>query len=49
MSDGHKLILNPFTGCKKWKAWTNAREKHMPVKRREVELDRGSYYNKEDG
>ena len=49
MSDARKLILNPFTGCKKWKAWKKARGKYMPVKRREIETDRGSYYNKEDG
>ena len=49
MSDGHKLILSPFTGCKIWKAWNKTREKYIPVKRRQVETDKGSYYNKEDG
>ena len=49
MSDGRKLILSPFTGCKKRKAWNKTREKYMPVKRRQIETDRGSYYNKEDG
>ena len=34
MSDGRKQTLSPFTGCKKWKAWNNTREKYMPVKRR---------------
>ena len=48
MSDGRKLILSPFTGHKKWKLG-KAREKYMPVKRRQIETDRGSYYNKEDG
>ena len=47
MSDGHKLILSPFTGRKKQKAWNKTREKYMPVKRRQTE--RGSYYDKEDG
>ena len=51
MSDGHKLILSPFTGRKKRKAWNKAREKYMPVKRRQdlVQTDRASYYSKEDG
>ena len=49
MSDGRKLILSPFTGRKKRKAWNKTREKYMPVKRRQIETDRGSYYNKEDG
>ena len=49
MSDGRKLILSPFTGRKKRKAWSKTREKYMPVKRREIETDRGSHYNKEDG
>ena len=48
MSDGHKLILSLFTGCKKPKAWNKTREKYMPVKRRQAEADRRSYYNKED-
>ena len=49
MSDGRKLILSPFTGLKKRKAWNKTREKYMPVKRRKIETGRGSYYNKEDG
>ena len=49
MSDGRKLILNPFTGRKKRKAWNRTREKYMPVKRRQIETDERSYYNKEDG
>ena len=49
MSDGRKLILSPFTGHKKRKAWNKTREKHMPVKRRQVETNTVSYYNKEGG
>ena len=49
MSDGRKLILSPFTGPKKRKAWNKTREKYMPVKIRQIETDRGSYYNKEYG
>ena len=48
MPDGCKLILSPFTGRKKQKAWNKTREKYMPVKRRQIETNRGSYYNKED-
>ena len=44
MSDGRKLILSLFTGRKKRKAWNKTREKYMPVKRRQIETDRGSYY-----
>ena len=49
MSDGRKLILCLFTERKKRKAWNKTREKYMPVKRRQIETDRGSYYNIEDG
>ena len=49
MPDGCKQILNPFTGHKKRKAWNKTREKNMPAKRRQIETDGGSYYNKEDG
>ena len=49
MSHGRKLILSNFTGHKKRKAWNMTREKYMPVKRRQMETDRGSYYSKEDG
>ena len=49
MSDGRKLILSLFTGHKKRKAWNKIREKYTPVKRRQIETDRGSYYSKEDG
>ena len=48
MSDGGKLILSPFTGRKKRKAWNKTTEKYMPVKRRQIETDMGSYYNKQD-
>ena len=46
MSDGRKLILSPFTGCKKLKAWNVAREKYMPEEIRQnlAETDRGSCY-----
>ena len=46
MSNGRKLILSPFTGNKKRKAWNKTREKYMPVERRQnlAETDRGSYY-----
>ena len=49
MSDGYKLILSPLIGRKKRKAWNKTRGKYMPVKRRQIEIDRGWYYNKEDG
>ena len=49
MSDGRKLILSPFIRRKKRKAWNKTRQKYMPIKRRQIETDRGSYYNKEDG
>ena len=49
MFDGCKLILSPFTGRKKQKAWNKTKEKYMPVKRRQIETDKGSYYNKKDG
>ena len=49
MSDGRKLILSPFTGCKKRKAWNQTTENYMPVKRRQIETDGGSYYNTENG
>ena len=49
MFDGRKLILSPFTGLKKRKPWNKTREKYMPVKRRQIETGKGSYYNKEDG
>ena len=48
MSDGGKLILSPFTGRKKLKAWNKTKETYMPVKRRQIETDMGSYYNKQD-
>ena len=48
MADGGKLILSPFPGHKKRKAWNKTREKYMLVKRRQIETDRGSNYNKED-
>ena len=51
MSDGPQLILSPFTGCKERKAWNKTREKYMPVKRRQkqIETDRVPYYNRESG
>ena len=49
MSDGCKLILSSFTERKKQKAWNKTREEYMTVKRRQIETDRESYYNKEDG
>ena len=49
MSDSRKLILSPFIGRKKRKAWNKTWEKYMPVKRRQIESEKGSYYNKEDG
>ena len=33
MSDGHKLILSPFTGCKKQTAWNKTREKYGGIKK----------------
>ena len=46
MSDGRKLILSPFTGYEKRKAWNKIREKYMPEERRQnlAETERGSYY-----
>ena len=43
MFDSRKLILSPFTGHGKRKAWNKSREKCMPVKRRQnfAETDRG--------
>ena len=51
MSDGCKIILSPFTGRKKPKIWNKAKEKYMPIKRRQdlTETGRGSYYNTENG
>ena len=49
MSDDRKLILSPFIGCKKQKAWNKTREKYMPVKIKQIETDRGSYYSQEVG
>ena len=46
MSDGRKLILSPFTGRKKRKAWNKTKQKYMPEEKRQnlAETDRGSYY-----
>ena len=46
MSDSRKLILSPFTGRKKRKAWNKTREKYMSEERRQnlAETDRGLYY-----
>ena len=48
MSDGRKLILSPFTGCKKQKAWNKTREKYMLEERRQnlAETEKGSYYKR---
>ena len=45
MFDGCKLIMSPFTGRKKWKAWNKNKEKYIPEERRQnlAETDRGSY------
>ena len=45
MSDSRKLILSPFTGRKKRKAWNKTIEKYMPEERRQnlAETDRASY------
>ena len=40
--------MSPFTVRKKRKAWNKTREKYMLVKRRQIEIDRVSYYNRED-
>ena len=45
MPDGRKLILSPMR--KKRKAWNKTREKYMSVIRRQIQTDRGSYYNKD--
>ena len=42
------ISLNFITGCEKQKAWNKTREKYMSVKR-QIETDRRSYYNKQDG
>ena len=46
MSDGRKLILGPFVGRKKRKAWNKTREKYIPEEKRQnlAETDRRSYY-----
>ena len=46
MSNGRKLILSPFTGRKKRKAWNKTREKYMLDERRQnlAETDWESYY-----
>ena len=46
MSDGGKLILSPFTGRRKRKAW-KTREKYMPVKRRQKKQT-GDHITKEE-
>ena len=42
MSHDRKLILSPFTGRKKQKAANKTKDEYMPVKRRQIETDRGS-------
>ena len=49
MSDGREINLSTFTRRKKLKAWNKTRQKYIPVKRRQIETDRGSYFNKENG
>ena len=49
MSDDRKLIMSPFTERKKRKAGNKTKEKYTPVKSRQIETDRGSYYNIENG
>ena len=46
MSDSRKLILSPFTGRNKRKAWNKTREKYMPEERRQNLTEAGSrsYY-----
>ena len=46
MSDDRKLILSPFTGCKKRKACNMTREKYIQeeISQNLAEIDRGSYY-----
>ena len=46
MSDGGKLILIPFTGRKKRKAWNKTSEKYMPEEKRQnlAETYIESYY-----
>ena len=34
MPDGRNLILSPFTGHKKRKAWNKTRKKYIPVKKK---------------
>ena len=42
MSHGRKLILlSPFTGCKKRKAWNKTKGKYIPVERKQTETDKG--------
>ena len=50
MPDGCKPTLSPFTGRKQRKAWNKAREKYMPVKRKQnlAKTDGGSHYNQEE-
>ena len=40
------VVLSPFTGNKKRKAWSKTREKYMPEKRRQslAKTEKGSYY-----
>ena len=46
MSDGRKLVLSPFTGRKKRKAWNKTKKKCMPEERRQnlAETGKGFYY-----
>ena len=51
MSDSRKLILSPFTGRNKRKAWNKTREKYMPEERRQnlAETDGIILQNKRNG
>ena len=46
MYDGRKLVLSPFTGRKKRKAWNKTREKYIPEERTQnsADTDMVSYY-----
>ena len=50
MSDGRRLILSPFTGRKKRKAWIKTREKYIPEERRQnlAEADRDHITKQEE-
>ena len=49
MSDVRKLILSPFTGCKKRKAWNKTRKKYMSEERRQNLVETDLLQNKRNG